>query len=93
MAWHPQCDAKHQINAYLMVKVWTYGIDGSLQSSLPMPRRSSHGSSWLSELPHTSVKVAEHTGIISEATSRAGTTPYAGRGGCEVLGRLLTYHT
>ena len=28
--------------------------------------------------PHTSltsVKVAEHTGIISEATSRAGTTP------------------
>ena len=48
-----QCDAKHQINAYLMVKVWTYGIDGSLQSSLLMPRRSSHGSSWLSELPLT----------------------------------------
>ena len=43
--------AKHQINAYLMSKVWTYGIDGSLQSSLPMPRRSRHGSSWLSELP------------------------------------------
>ena len=33
MAWHPQCDAKHQINAYIMVKVWTYGIDGSLQST------------------------------------------------------------
>ena len=43
MAWHRQCAAKHQINAYLMVKVWAYGIDGSLQSSLPMPRWSSHG--------------------------------------------------
>ena len=74
MAWQRQCAATHHINAYLMVKVWTYGIDGSLQSSLPMPRRSSLGSSWLSELPLTSVKVAEHTGIISEATSRAGTT-------------------
>ena len=54
MAGHLQCDAKHQINAYLMVKVWTSGIDGNLQSSLPMPRRSSNGSSWLSELPLTS---------------------------------------
>ena len=83
MAGHRQCDAKHHIDAYLMVKVWTYGIDVSLQSSLPMPRRSRHGSSWLSELPLGSVKVAEHAGIISEATSRAGTTscprcPYAG---------------
>ena len=51
MTGHRQCDAKHHIDAYLMVKVWTYGIDGSLQSSLPMPRRSRHGSSWLSELP------------------------------------------
>ena len=51
VAWQHQCDAKHHIDAYLMVKVWTYGIDGSLQSSLPMPRRSRHGSSWLSELP------------------------------------------
>ena len=53
MTGHRQCAAKHPINAYLMVKVWTYGIDGSLQSSLPMPRRSSHGTSWLSELPVT----------------------------------------
>ena len=75
MAGHHQCTAKHQINAYLMVKVWTCGIDGSLQSSLPMPRLSSHGSNWLSKLPLTSVKVVEHTGIIREATSRApGTT-------------------
>ena len=55
MTEHRQCDAKYHIDAYLMVKVWTalwtYGIDGSLQSSLPMPRRSRHGSSWLSELP------------------------------------------
>ena len=85
MAGHRQCDAKHHIDAYLMVKVWTYGIDGSLQSSLPMPRRSRHGSSWLSELPLTSGKVAEHTGMISEATSQAGTTscprcPCAGAG-------------
>ena len=36
--WQRQCDAKHHIDAYLMVKVWTYGIDVSLQSSLPMPR-------------------------------------------------------
>ena len=32
MAGHRQCDAKHHIDAYLMVKVWTYGIDVSLQS-------------------------------------------------------------
>ena len=51
MTGHRQCDAKHHIDAYLMVKVWTYGIDGSLQSSLPMPRWSRHGSSWLPELP------------------------------------------
>ena len=44
MAGHRQFAAKHQSNAYLIVKVRTYGIDGSLQSSLPMPRWSSHGS-------------------------------------------------
>ena len=58
MAGHRQFAAKHQINAYLIVKVWTYGIDGSLQSSLPMPRRSSHAHApWLKlavrELPLT----------------------------------------
>ena len=78
MAWHRQCDAKHHIDAYFMVKlkVWTYGIDGSLQSSLPMPRRSE---TWLKLAARAAIciaeKVAEHTGIISEATSRAGTTP------------------
>ena len=61
MTGQRQCDAKHHIDAYLVVKVWTYGIDVSLQSSLPMPIRSRHGSSWLLELPFTSVKVAEHT--------------------------------
>ena len=35
IAGHRQCDAnEHQINAYLMVKVWTYGIDGSLPVQL-----------------------------------------------------------
>ena len=89
MAWHPQCDAKHQINAYLMVKVWTYGFDDSLQSSLPMPRRLSHGSSWLPELPLTLVKVAEHTGIISEATRRASTTscPSCSYAGARCMGK------
>ena len=74
MTGHRQCDAKHHIDAYLMVKVWTYGIDGSLQSSLPMPRRSRHGSSWLQSCHLHLAEVAEHTGIISEATRRAGTT-------------------
>ena len=61
VAWQHQCDAKHHIDAYLMVKVWTYGIDGSLQSNLPMPRwRRAMAQAWLSEvLPLTSLKVAE----------------------------------
>ena len=87
MAGHRQCDAKHHINAYLMVKVWTYGIDGSLQSSLPMPRRSRHGSRWLSELPLAyKLKVAEHTGIISEATRGALAQPHVQGAHTPVLG-------
>ena len=32
MTGHRQCDTKHQIDAYLMVKVWTYDIDTAASS-------------------------------------------------------------
>ena len=69
---HHQCAAKHQINAHLMVKVWAYGVDVSLQSSLPMPRRSSHGSSWLSELPLTSVRWPSILGSSAKRNAALG---------------------
>ena len=85
MSRHPHCDGKLHFNVYRMDKLLACGVDGKLQSSLPMPSWSKHCSSRLSELPITSGKVAEHTGMTSEATSRAGTTsclrcPCAGAG-------------
>ena len=74
MPRHPHCDGKLHFNVYRMDKLLACGVDGKLQSSLPMPSWSKHCSSRLSELPITSGKVAEHTGMISEATSQAGTT-------------------
>ena len=82
MSRHPHCDGKLHFNVYRMDKLLACGVDGKLQSSLPMPSWSKHCSSRLSELPITSGKVAEHTGMASEASSSAGTTscprcPYA----------------
>ena len=82
MLRHPHCDGKLHFNVYRMDKLLACGVDGKLQSSLPMPSWSKHCSSRLSELPITSGKVAEHTGMASEASSSAGTTscprcPYA----------------
>ena len=68
------CSGKLHFDAYSMVKLVACGVDGNVQSSLSMPERSIRGASRLSELPLTSGKVAEHTGMISEATSQAGTT-------------------
>ena len=85
MSRHPHCDGKLHFNVYRMDKLLACGVDGKLQSSLPMPSWSKHCSSRLSELPITSGKVAEHTGMASEASSSAGTTscprcPCAGAG-------------
>ena len=74
MPRHPHCDGKLHFNVYRMDKLLACGVDGKLQSSLPMPSWSKHCSSRLSELPITSGKVAEHTGMTSEASSSAGTT-------------------
>ena len=77
MPRHPHCDGKLHFNVYRMDKLLACGVDGKLQSSLPMPSWSKHCSSRLSELPITSGKVAEHTGMASEASSSAGTTSCA----------------
>ncbi len=77
MSRHPHCDGKLHFNVYRMDKLLACGVDGKLQSSLPMPSWSKHCSSRLSELPITSGKVAEHTGMASEASSSAGTTSCA----------------
>ena len=75
MAWHRQCAAKHQINAYLMVKV--SGRTALTAASSPACRcqdgRAMAQAGCQSCHLHK-LKVAEHTGIISEATRRAGTT-------------------
>ena len=78
MSRHPHCDGKLHFNVYRMDKLLACGVNGKLQSSLPMPSWSKHCSSRLSELPITSGKVAEHTGMTSEATSRAGTASCPG---------------
>ncbi len=64
MPRHPHCDGKLHFNVYRMDKLLACGVDGKLQSSLPMPSWSKHCSSRLSELPITSGKVAEHTGMV-----------------------------
>ena len=69
MPRHPHCDGKLHFNVYRMDKLLACGVNGKLQSSLPMPSWSKHCSSRLSELPITSGKVAEHTGMTSEASS------------------------
>ena len=54
MAGHHQCAAKHHINVYLTVKLWTYGTDGSLPVQLADAKTvETCGSSWLSELSFT----------------------------------------
>ena len=81
MPRHPHCDGKLHFNVYRMDKLLACGVNGKLQSSLPMPSWSKHCSSRLSELPITSGKVAEHTGMASEATwqRRTASGPSFGR--------------
>ena len=76
MSRHPHCDGKLHFNVYRMDKLLACGVDGKLQSSLPMPSWSKHCSSRLSELPITSGKVAEHTGMTSEACSSSLAQPH-----------------
>ena len=57
MTGHRQCDAKHQINAYLMVKVWMYGIDGSLQSTQPADAKTVE--TWLKLAVRAATFIAE----------------------------------
>ena len=39
------CSGKLHFDAYSMVKLVACGVDGNVQSSLPMPRRSRHAAS------------------------------------------------
>ena len=86
MSRHPHCDGKLHFNVYRMDKLLACGVDGKLQSSLPMPSWSKHCSSRLSELPITSGKVAEHTGMTSEATPAALAQPHVQGAHAVVLG-------
>ena len=58
MTGHRECDTKHHIDAYLMVKVWTYGIDGSLQSSLN-PADAKTVETWLKLAVRAATCIAE----------------------------------
>ena len=65
---HHPCDGKHQLDANLTLKVWTLVVSTRLQSRLAMPRWSKPAASSLSKLPLGPLKVAEATGMASEAT-------------------------
>ena len=83
---HHPCDAKHQLDANLTLKVWTLVVSTRLQSRLAMPRWSKPAASSLSKLPLGPLKVAEATGMASEATWQRRTAsgpswPYAGAAG------------
>ena len=54
MTRHPHCDGKLHFNVYRMDKLLACGVDGKLQSSLPMPSWSKHGS--------LAVRAATHIG-------------------------------
>ena len=83
---HHPCDGKHQLDANLTLKVWTLVVSTRLQSRLAMPRWSKPAASSLSKLPLGPLKVAEATGMASEATwqRRTASGPswlYAGAAG------------
>ena len=83
---HHPCDGKHQLDANLTLKVWTLVVSTRLQSRLAMPRWSKPAASSLSKLPLGPLKVAEATGMASEATWQRRTAsgpswPYAGAAG------------
>ena len=86
MHGHHPCDGKHQLDANLTLKVWTLVVSTRLQSRLAMPRWSKPAASSLSKLPLGPLKVAEATGMASEATWQRRTAsgpswPYAGAAG------------
>ena len=64
---HHPCDAKRYLDANLTLKVWTLVVSTRLQSRLAMPRWSRPAASSLSKLPLGPLKVAEATGMASEA--------------------------
>ena len=65
---HHPCDGKHQLDANLTLNLWTLVVSTRLQSRLAMPRWSRPAASSLSKLPLGPLKVAEATGMASEAT-------------------------
>ena len=86
MQIHHPCDGKHQLDANLTLKVLTLVVSTRLQSRLAMPRWSKPAASSLSKLPIGPLKVAEVTGMASEATWHRRTAsgprwPYAGAAG------------
>ena len=83
---HHPCDGKRYLDANLTLKVWTLVVSTRLQSRLAMPRWSKPAASLLSKLPLGPLKVAEATGMASEATWQRRTAsgpswPYAGAAG------------
>ena len=68
MPGHHPCDGKHHLDANLTLKVWTLVVSRRLQSRLAMPRWSKPAASSLSKLPIGPLKVADVTGVASEAT-------------------------
>ena len=77
---------KRYLDANLTLKVWTLVVSTRLQSRLAMPRWSKPAASLLSKLPLGPLKVAEATGMASEATWQRRTAsgprwPYAGAAG------------
>ena len=57
MSRHPHCDGKLHFNVYRMDKLLACGVNGKLQSSLPMPSWSKHCSS-----DKPAVRAANHIG-------------------------------
>ena len=86
MPGHHPYDGMHHLDANLTLKVWTLGVSRRLQSRLAMPTWSRPAASSLSKLPLAPLKVAEPTGMASEATWQRWTAsgprwPYAGAAG------------
>ena len=86
MPGHHPCDGKHHLDANLTLKVWTLNVSRRLQARLAMPRWSKPAASSLSKLPIGPLKVADVTGMASEATwhRRTASGPrwqYAGAAG------------
>ena len=88
MAWHPQCDAKHHIDAYLMVKVWSSGRTALMSASSPACRCQDgramaqagcqschlHRGRW----PNTPGSSAKRPGALAQPHVQAPRCSYAG---------------